>query len=97
MADISNLTAFNTDPFTTWRSAFRECAKLASKTIDRQLDNETEERLTVWCNVGEDAPYGRYALQGASAGAKFGRENKDNIDELKKINDFKWLETMFNK
>jgi len=23
--DVSNITAFNTDPFSTWRSAFREC------------------------------------------------------------------------
>ena len=25
--EISNVTAFNTDPFNTWRSAFRECTK----------------------------------------------------------------------
>ena len=30
---VSNITAFNTDPFNTWRSAFRECTKLASAII----------------------------------------------------------------
>jgi hypothetical protein len=44
MPDISNITAFNTDEFSTWRSAFRECCKLASKTIKGQNDKETNER-----------------------------------------------------
>ena len=30
---ISNITAFNTDPFNAWKSAFRECTKLASAII----------------------------------------------------------------
>ena len=41
MPEVSNITAFNTDPFNTWKSAFRECCKLASKTIERQNDEET--------------------------------------------------------
>ena len=45
MFTISNITAFNVDEFSTWRSAFRECAKLASKTIDRQNEEETNARL----------------------------------------------------
>ena len=45
MPTISNITAFNVDEFSTWRSAFRECAKLASKTIDRQNEEETNARL----------------------------------------------------
>ena len=39
------ITAFNTSEFSTWRSAFRECAKLASKVIDRQKEDETNERF----------------------------------------------------
>ena len=31
--EVANITAFNTDPFNTWKGAFRECAKLSSKTI----------------------------------------------------------------
>ena len=42
---VSNITAFNTDAFSAWRSAFRECAKLSSKTISRQTNEETEDRL----------------------------------------------------
>ena len=32
--EVANTTAFNTDPFNTWRSAFRECTKLSSNIID---------------------------------------------------------------
>ena len=93
MAEISNTTAFNTDPFNTWKSAFRECAKLSSKIIDRQNNEETEQRLETWCTVGEDRPYSSYALAGARAGREFGISNSNDI---KLINDFNWLEKQFN-
>ena len=94
MAEISNTTAFNTDPFNTWKSAFRECAKLSSKIIDRQNNEETEQRLETWCTVGEDRPYGSYALAGARAGREFGISNSNDI---KLINDFDWLNEQFSK
>src|SRR5210317_577086 len=91
---IANITAFNTDPFNTWKSAFRECAKLSSKIIDRQKNDETEQRLETWCTVGEDRPYGSYALAGARAGREFGLSNRD---DLKLINNFDWLKEKFNE
>lgn len=96
MSQISNMTSFNTDPFNTWKSAFRECVKLSSKVIDRQKSLETEDRLKTWCTIGEDKPFGEYAILGAIAGQKYGIENSGNIDALKMINNFKWLEEMFN-
>jgi hypothetical protein len=96
MPQISNITSFNTDPFNTWKSAFRECVKLSSKVIDRQKSLETEDRLKTWCTIGEDKPFGEYAILGAIAGQKYGIENSGNIDALKMINNFKWLEEMFN-
>jgi len=89
--ETSNITAFNTDPFSSWRSGFRECAKLASQTIDRQRNSETLERLETWCNQGVNRPFGVDAIKGATEGRKFGEENKDNPSELQKINDFDWL------
>lgn len=91
MPEVSNITAFNTDPFSTWRSAFRECAKLASKVIDGQVDEETQIRLDTWCTVGNDLD----AIAGAQAGRAYGTENKDNIEALKKINDFAWLKEQY--
>jgi len=97
MPEISNITAFNTDSFNAWKSGFRECAKLASKTIHRQNDVETQKRLDIWCNVGTNKPFGIDTIKGAKAGKKFGQENKDNLNELSKINDFDWLYEQFSK
>lgn len=93
----SNITAFNTDPFNTWRSAFRECVKLSSKIIKNQPDLETEERLNVWCTVGKDRAFGEYAIRGAMMGREYGLANIENIEALKKINDWQWLQDEFNK
>lgn len=96
MDAISNITAFNIDPLSTWRSAFRECAKLASKIIIGQNDIETEYRLKVWSCIGGDQPFGQYAKGGASAGEWFGKTYKTNKEMLTKINDYAWLESEFN-
>jgi hypothetical protein len=97
MPEISNITAFNVDAFNTWKSAFRECVKLASKTIDRQDDTDTNYRLNVWCTRGIDRPFGREAIEGAVQGKQYGLENKDNNEALKMINDFDWLRERFGR
>lgn len=93
MPEVSNITAFNTDPFSTWRSAFRECVKLASKVIDGQVDEETQIRLDRWCVIGSDLD----AIAGARAGRAYGTEHKDDPEALKKINDFDWLKARFDE
>lgn len=93
MPAISNITAFNTDPFNSWKSAFRECVKLSSKAIVRQDDIETQERLDIWCTVGTDQD----AINGACAGREYGTANKNNLEALQKINDFDWLKEKFNE
>ena len=96
MPQLANITAFNTGPFETWKSAFRECAKLASKIIDRQKNEETENRLHIWQTVGADRPYGEFALRGAQAGSAYGKASQGDTEALKKINDFEWLLEKFN-
>jgi len=93
---VSNITAFNTDPFSTWKSAFRECVKLSSKIIDGQVSNETEDRLDAWCVLNNSAPYGVFAYAGALAGKQYGQENAGNLPALSLINDFDWLQTQFD-
>lgn len=95
MYEVSNSTDFNTDPFNTWKSAFRECVKLSSKVIDRQVDKETEKRLLIWCTVGADQPFGEYAIAGALAGRVYGADNRGNSDALRMINNFEWLKLTF--
>lgn len=93
MNEVSNITRFDTDPFSTWRSAFRECAKLASGTIKRHNKQETLARLETWMTEG-DGEYGEYAIRGARAGMEFGISNSM---DLALINNFKWLEDKFNE
>ena len=97
IAEMSNKTAFNTDPFSAWRSGFRECAKLASRAIDRQIAEETEFRLNAWCTRGSDKPFGEYAIAGAQAGRAYGEVNKDDKAALAKINNFDWLLEQFKQ
>ena len=92
MNEVSNITAFDTDAFSTWKSAFRECAKLASKTIDRQNEEETNDRLKTWTTYATGS-YKRDALRGANAGMQFGLSNSSNLNL---INDFDWLKEQFN-
>lgn len=95
MPEISNITKFNTSPFDTWRSAFRECAKLASKIIDNNYDEETDARLGTWCTLGEERPYGKYAIGGAMEGRIYGYESIGDTNSLSLINDFEWLKQKY--
>jgi len=94
---VSNVTSFNTDPFNTWKSAFRECVKLSSRSINGQIDQETTDRLNIWCTVGIDSLYGEYAIKGACAGKEFGLKYSTDKSMLSKINDWEWLTSEFNK
>lgn len=94
---VSNVSEFNVDEFSTWRSAFRECAKLASKTIQGQIDEETERRLETWTTIGRGRRFGEFAIRGATAGRTFGYTNRDNTNQLSLINDFSWLESKFKE
>jgi hypothetical protein len=87
MPEVSNITAFNTDAFSTWRSAFRECCKLAVTNNEESL-----ARLYFWCQLNDHVPYGAYAYMGAITGRSYGEKNASNPEALAKINDFTWLE-----
>lgn len=90
---ISNITRFNTGPFNSWRSAFRECAKLASQVIANQITDETNKRLEIWCTVGND----QFVLDGANHGREFGKRNKNDLAKLLLINDFEWIKKEYDR
>ena len=92
MNSVSNVTAYDTDDYSIWRSAFRECVKLSSKSITGQVNAETDERLSIWQTVGP-----AISTNGALAGTAFGLANKDVPEELRKINDYNWLHEQFSK
>ena len=108
---VSNITAFNYDPFYTWRAALRECAKLVTNTTTERLEHklqydyekireikkEAEDRLNIWCTEGIDNPYGEYAIHGAKYGKEYGEKYLDNDEQLVLINDIEWVKNEFNK
>jgi hypothetical protein len=95
--EVSNITKFDVDEFSTWKSAFRECVKLASKPVDESYDEETDFRLQDWCTKGEDRKFGKFALDGARAGREYGYNNIDDKDALSKINDFDFLKNLYEQ
>ena len=104
MPKTSNSTYINGDAFTAYKSGFRECAKLASKTIkdpegyyDSANDPKVLEHLEIWCTKGREKQNGAWAIAGAIAGRKYGEENAGDTKALDRINDFKWLKEQFNK
>jgi hypothetical protein len=96
MPEVSNITEFNVDAFSTWRSAFRECVKLSSKIILGQVDDETELRLNTWCTKKLNTAFSDYAILGANAGKEYGTKNAGNVPALCLINDFSWLKVQFD-
>lgn len=90
--EISCITAFNTDAFSTWRSAFRETVKLSSKR-----DKDSKARLERWLTPDNpDADFAEQALLGAQAGAEYGSKYSQKPMRLAKINDYEWLRSQYD-
>jgi hypothetical protein len=94
--EVACQTRFNTDPFNTWKSAFRECVKLSSKLITNQNNKDTDARLTVWQTIGQGKEFGIYSIEGAKLGTEYGTKNKNDKGALGKINNYGWLKELFN-
>ena len=92
---LASITHFNASELEAWRGAFRECAKLSSFCISFQKNEETKQRLKVWCEKGSDKKFGNQVLLGAKQGKEYGEKYKDQAQALKKINDFEFLEKFF--
>lgn len=94
---VSNITQFNTTPYETWKSAFRECAKLSSAIIPNGDNLDNQYRLKTWQTKGAKRPFGEWSLLGAKQGADFGYTYKDKPNILNYINDFEWLRDTFDE
>ena len=97
MPGTANYTAFNTNPYDTWKSAFRECTKLSSSVIKKSKKDESDERLEIWCTINNDAKFGEYAIAGANAGREYGTKHAGDEETLSKINDYDWLNEKFKE
>lgn len=91
MPEVSCITRFNTDAYSTWRSAFRECVKLALKD-----DAESQERLDGWLHPVPDAYFRHEAKRGAEEGRAYALANRNDVEALARINDYEWLRNRYN-
>lgn len=93
--ELASVTRFNSDPFSAWKGAFRECVKLSSRVIVNQKTDETQARLETWCSRGHDRPFGEFCVRGAIEGREYGFAHRDDLAALARINDYGWLREKF--
>lgn len=82
---VSNITVFNTSPFDTWRSAFRETIKLLAQKDTDKIDN--------W--VVKEEIYFQFARQGVEEAKQFYQLYFNHKSKLKLINDYNFLSDKF--
>jgi len=83
---------FNYSPYATWRTAFREAVKLSAGINKNNNDQESQERLTMWCEAGNETELGYFAIRGARQGVAYA---KSKSADFTLVNDFAWLESKF--
>ena len=92
VVEIHSGTAnFNTDEFSTWRTAFREAIKLRASDSD-----DSKERLGVWQTVAI-GPYAEYCLDGAKRALEYYDEVNGDLAALRLSYDWAWLRQQFTK
>jgi hypothetical protein len=84
---------FNQTPYHTWRTAFRECAKLAyfesqSPTVDG------EYRLNTWLSRAQ-GDHAEWCLKGARDGVEFFKASDQALATLKQSFRWEWLREYF--
>ena len=90
---VISTTKFNVSPFETWKSAFREAAKLSIILKTNIDDKDSNDRLQTWLNVKDDSEdFADWCILGANNGQKYVDENYD----ISVLNDFDRLKNLFD-
>ena len=88
---ISGTANYNTDPFSTWRTAFREVIKLKD-----ECSNTSQDRIIIWLTKAT-GDFADYSLKGAQDAVDYYDEVKGEFDKLKLSYEWNWLQEKFNK
>ena len=89
----ASISRFNTDPWVTWRSAFREVLKL-KREVDLGADVEIQHRFKVWTTHAEGLN-AEHCLQGAQDALAYYEKVQGNLDALKLSFDWAWLQDYY--
>ena len=82
---VSGVANYAADPWTCWRTAFRECVKLR----DSLPNVENEYRLQQW--LTKDNTQGQWSIKGAEDAIEYYEAVEGNFADLKKSYDWEWL------
>jgi hypothetical protein len=88
---LSGIAEFNMDPYSTWRTSFREVIKLKS-----DYEPISQERLQVWLSKAQ-GNFAEYSLYGAKDAVEYYDQVQGDIDRLKLSYEWKWLKDYFNQ
>jgi hypothetical protein len=90
----ASISRFNTDPWVTWRSAFREVLKL-KREVDHGADVEIQHRLRVWTTQaqGQNA---EHCLQGAQDALTYYAKVGGRLEDLQLSFDWAWLQDYYH-
>jgi hypothetical protein len=91
---LSGTAQFNQDPWTTWRTAFREVVKL-KHFMATQPTVETEYRLDTWLTKAQ-GDYAEWCLRGAHDAVNYYAEVGGNYEKLMCSFEWEWLKERFN-
>jgi hypothetical protein len=89
----ASISRFNSDPWVTWRSAFREVLKL-KREVDLGADVEIQHRLRVWITQaqGQNA---EHCLQGAQDALAYYAKVLGRLEDLQLSFDWAWLQDYY--
>jgi len=87
---LSGVARYNTDPWTTWRTAFREVIKLRY-----QGDSESLERLEAWLKLGT-GDYADVSQQGALDAIDYYNSVLGDRDKIRLTYDWQWIENYYS-
>jgi hypothetical protein len=88
---ISGIAQYNTDEFSTWRTAFREVIKLRADDSDM-----SKERLNAWLNKAE-GDFAQYSIKGALDADEYYDEVAGDFYKLKLSYEWAWLREKFEQ
>jgi sulfatase maturation enzyme AslB (radical SAM superfamily) len=86
---VASIHAFDTDEYNTWKTAFREAAKLV---YNKFFMSSTVHK--VWCteSLGK---FGFYSTEGAKAGERFARTSSEGALSL--VNNQDWIRSEYDR
>jgi hypothetical protein len=93
---LSGTAHYNVDPWTTWRTAFREVLKLKEYSVTKPSDINAEYRLHVWLTQGE-GKNAEWSLRGAADAIEFYTSVNGDPDKLHLSYEWKWLHDLYTK